>query len=120
MRFFLINLDRDSDRLAYMTQSLGEHGFVAERIPAFLGLDIPDDLKPFFLTADGGIDSAMNKGEIGCYASHMFAIGRLVKEDIREPVCIMEDDLRLSSNFHQITRMLEDAPEDWEIIRKSR
>lgn len=34
MRFFLINLDRDHDRLAYMTEALAPFGIVPERVPA--------------------------------------------------------------------------------------
>ena len=119
MRFFIINLDRATDRLAYMTAELQKRGFEPERIPACLGLDIPDDLKPYLLADGGTIPSAMNKGEIGCYASHLVAINRVLEEDITEPVCIMEDDLRFEDNFAQLPEAMKHMPPDWEFLRVS-
>ncbi|WP_114008185.1 glycosyltransferase family 25 protein [Cohaesibacter intestini] len=119
MRFLVINLDRDADRLRYMFEELHKRGFKPERISAFLGTSIPDDLKPHFLTENGDIDSAMNKGEIGCYASHLYAMQQILAQEEDEPVCIMEDDLHFDSSFAHLPQIVTELPEDWEILRIS-
>ena len=119
MRIFLINLDRDADRLDYMTAELARRGFTAERIPAVYGLDMPETLKSYFLDASGGIDSAMNRGEVGCYASHLKIMQRIVEDGIEEPVCVMEDDLEFHDAFAVMADALDRLPEDWEIVRLS-
>ena len=119
MRFMVINLDRDSDRLAYMSDALSSRGFTLERIPAFLGKAIPDDLKPYFLDQHGAINSAMNTGEIGCYASHLYAMQQILAQESDEPVCVMEDDLQFSDSFAHLPNLVADLPDDWEIVRIS-
>lgn len=119
MRFFIINLERDKDRLEYMQAELQQLGFVAERFPAVFGLDMPEALKPFFLNDDGTIISAMNKGEVGCYASHLAVMERIIKENIDEPVCVMEDDLRFEPGFPHLPQLMDELPQDWEILRLS-
>lgn len=119
MRFLVINLDRDADRLDYMAGELAKCGFTLERIPAFLGTAIPEDLKPYFLNQRGEIDSAMNKGEIGCYASHLYAMQQILAQENDEPVCIMEDDLSFADNFVHLPELVADLPSDWEFLRVS-
>ncbi|WP_171022000.1 glycosyltransferase family 25 protein [Cohaesibacter sp. CAU 1516] len=119
MRFFLINLDRDNDRFIYMQEALKPYGITPERVPACLGLAMDECLKPFFLDDAGEIASAMSKGEIGCYASHLTILKRIVDEDIKEPVLVMEDDLRFEANFRPLMAAIDTLPEDWEIVRLS-
>lgn len=119
MRFFLINLDRDRDRFDYMTGALKPFGIVPERIPACLGLTMDEELKPYFLSEQEDILSAMNKGEVGCYASHLTILKRIIEEDIQEPVLVMEDDLRFESTFADLLKAFDALPEDWEIVRLS-
>ena len=119
MRFFLINLDRDQDRLDYMMGEMTALGLEVERISACYGLDIPVALKPYFLDAAGNIASAMNKGEVGCYASHLAIMHRIIEENINEPVCVLEDDLEFHDTFAQMCTTLEKLPDDWDIVRLS-
>ncbi|SNY90486.1 glycosyl transferase, family 25 [Cohaesibacter sp. ES.047] len=119
MRIFLINLDRDADRLDYMNGELAKRGFSAERIPAVYGLDMPQRLKPFFLDEQAEIDSAMNRGEVGCYASHLEIMHRIVEDGIDEPVCVMEDDLEFHDGFAAMAENHTKLPGDWEIVRLS-
>ena len=119
MRFFVINLDRDPSRLTYMMQELHQRGCEAERIRAFNGLDIPEHIKPYLLTPEGDIASAMTKGEVGCYASHLSIMHCILSENITEPVCVLEDDLRFEGNFVGLQEAMTALPADWDILRIS-
>ncbi|SDR47087.1 glycosyltransferase family 25 protein [Pseudovibrio sp. Tun.PSC04-5.I4] len=119
MKVFLINLDRDSDRLQYMDAEIKAQGLEYERIPACLGLDIPDKLKGYFLGTDGKVKSALKNGEVGCYATHLRILQRIVDDAIDEPVLVLEDDLIFQEVFGELLSNLDQLPEDWELIRLS-
>lgn len=54
---YLINLDQDTERLKHMTEHLHGLGLNFERVPAILGTDMPDWLRPYFLREDRTIAS---------------------------------------------------------------
>jgi glycosyl transferase, family 25 len=116
---FLINLDRDADRLTLMDEALSRLGLTFERVPAILGVDMPAWLKPWFLDASGAIASTLKRGEVGCYASHLVVARRMAERGI--PVALVfEDDLELPADLVElVTAMLAEAPKGWDIIRLS-
>lgn len=116
---FLINLDRDPDRLAYMGAALEKLGLEFTRIPAVLGLAMPEWVKPYFLDSAGAIASKLRVGEVGCYASHLVVARRMVDEAIPAAL-VFEDDLELPADFAAlIAETLRLAPAGWDIIRLS-
>lgn len=116
---YLINLDRDPDRLAHMRGEFAREGLAVERVSAVLGLAMPDWVKPYFLDAEGRIASALKPGEVGCYASHLVVAKRLL-EDGHAFALVCEDDLILPDG---ILPLLQEAvaalPEGWDILRLS-
>ncbi|MEH0071479.1 glycosyltransferase family 25 protein [Pannonibacter sp. Pt2-lr] len=94
---YLINLDRDAKRLAFVDGQLKEFGIAYTRFSAFLGTDIPDWLKPLFLDGSGRIAAELTAGEVGCYASHL-AVMKLIAEGQR-PAVVLEDDIKLYCGF---------------------
>lgn len=116
---FLINLDRDPDRLAFMAKALEKLGLGFTRVPAVLGLAMPEWVKPYFLDGDGAIASKLRVGEVGCYASHLVVARRMVDEGIPAAL-VFEDDLELPEDFTGlIAETLRVAPAGWDIIRLS-
>lgn len=116
---FLINLDRDPDRLAFMDAALEKLGLEFTRIPAVLGLAMPEWVKPYFLDSAGAIASKLRVGEVGCYASHLVVARRMVDEAIPAAL-VFEDDLELPADFAAlIAETLRLAPAGWDIIRLS-
>ena len=99
---YLINLDRDAERLAYMKTQLDKLSLSFERFPAIYGVALPDWLRPFFLDKDRKIASDLRAGEVGCYASHLMLMKRVM--DSGESAIILEDDLSLSQNFPEVMR----------------
>ena len=116
---FLINLDRDPDRLAFMAAAISRLGLTFERIPAVYGLEMPAWIKPYFLNARGEIASGLRRGEVGCYASHLVVARRMVEGQIPAAL-VFEDDLELPEDFSAlIVAALQHLPEGWDILRLS-
>lgn len=113
---WLINLDRDADRLAHMTAQCAGAGVVFTRFPA-LGPDLNDDLRPFFYDGAGRPHAPLRSGEIGCYGSHLAIMAKVVEAG--RPGLVMEDDLRLSPAFARIGELIDAAPADWGLLRLS-
>ena len=101
MRIFLINLERNPDRLAFMRRQLDERGLAFERIPAVDGKTLAAaDLKRGFSPIRSFVASKkrMSEGEIGCALSHVAACRRIVAENL-PCALILEDDVVLAPGF---------------------
>lgn len=113
---WLINLDRDADRLAHMTAECARAGVAFTRFPA-LGPELTDDLRPSFYDGAGRPFAPLKRGEIGCYGSHL-AVMALIAAGAR-PGLVMEDDLRLAGGFARLGDLIDAAPADWAFLRLS-
>lgn len=97
MKVYVVNLDKDVEKLASITSQLNRLGVAFERVPAVYGKAIAwNELKknynPFRWWCAVGRPIA--PAEIGCALSHYG-----VYESISEPVCILEDDVILDAAF---------------------
>ncbi len=119
--FIVINLDRDTDRLAHMERQLNKAGFAFERFPAIKGAELPESLRAYFPDSGFKADrTPLSLGEIGCYASHLAICRRVVDGSLLAPVCVLEDDVELPPDFdHLLTTILERLPAVWDIVRLS-
>lgn len=116
MKIYLINLTKDTERLALMTEQLHGLGMPFERMEAIHGVNMPGWLRPYFLAADGSIASDLSKGEVGCYASHLAVMLRVI--EVGEPALVLEDDIEIEPNLSRILGRLP-LPEGWDIVRLS-
>jgi glycosyl transferase family 25 len=114
---YLINLDRDVERLQNMAEQLHSLGMSFDRVPAILGTDMPDWLRPYFLREDGAIASELRHGEVGCYASHLMVMLRIACG--QRPALVLEDDLKIHAEFPEILDAVDRLPAGWDIIRLS-
>jgi glycosyl transferase family 25 len=107
MKVYLINLDKDIERLSAAKAQFKRLGITYERISAVYGKDLN-------LTER---DNAVNKfrwwcavgrpvriGEIGCALSH-YSIYKQMRD---VPFCILEDDVILDSRFMEVLDYIED------------
>jgi glycosyl transferase family 25 len=113
----IINLDRDSGRLAGVMASCAAVGIKAERLAALTGDGIPARMRPWFETEDGRSRGAMLPGEIGCYASHLLAMEIAVAR--ARPMLVLEDDAVLTPAMARLNDMMRAAPSDWGFLRLS-
>ena len=116
MRVFLINLDRDTDRLAHMDAQLKAHGIAYERFAACRGGALPETLRRHF-DLPAGEPQVLTAGEIGCYASHL-AIQEIVAAG-DAPALVIEDDLEIGATLPLLLDRLAALPDDWDIVRLS-
>jgi glycosyl transferase family 25 len=116
----LLNLDRDTARLAHMQAQLTGAHVVFTRQSGILGDAVPEELRGYFYHANGAPRTTMKRGEIGCYASHLRALKRAASGECGELVLIMEDDLEISPKLLDIVaEARRQLPIGWDILRLS-
>ena len=111
MKAFLINLDRDKDRLAAADAQLKRLGIAYERVPAVCGADLsPAELRRRVsrrraLWANGRM---YTPGQIGCALSHNSVYRRMAEEDIPAAL-VMEDDVQFSDSAPRVVEFVKGA-----------
>lgn len=117
MRTFLINLDRNPDRLVSAKRQLDAFGIAFERFPGIDGRALSkDELKRHYnrfrsILVNG---KPMALGEIGCALSHTMLYRKMVEENIPFAL-IFEDDVKLTDRFPE---MLAAAVKFLDVTRK--
>ena len=114
---YVINLDRDTERMASIHANLVRIGLSYERLPAVMGKDVPDwenlvDLSAYAWRNRLDIPRA---GEVGCYLSHLKAMETFLKTDA--PWCvILEDDAEVLPACAEVLRSLAEK-DDWDLVK---
>ena len=118
---FVINLDRDADRLAHMERECEKAGIRFTRLPALRGDNVPGNLaQPYFEDALAAAPALLSNGEVGCYASHLAICMKIAAGEVEAPCLVLEDDVELAPDFASDIRALIAAlPEGWDIVRLS-
>ena len=112
---YLINLEKDRERLAATKAQLDALAMPFERVDAIHGTDMPEWIRPYFLDDRGKIASGLLPGEVGCYASHLLVLRRIAERD--QPALVLEDDVEIAPDFPDVFNSLPTMPVGWEIIR---
>lgn len=114
---FVINLDRDVDKLNKVREEFRKQNLQFTRFPAIDGRkylqETPDDLK------DKEIEYMCQKfctpASIGCFLSHRRIWEKIVRDKI--PVTLIcEDDVFFSKDFADIDTVWQDIPMDWDMV----
>lgn len=93
---FVINLDAQQRRWAFMSDQLRQLGLTAQRLPAVNGYD-PAQIAE----ADAASFAPLPNGEIGCFESHRRAWRAIVAQDL-PGAFILEDDVVVADDFAQL------------------
>lgn len=104
MKVFLVNLDRNPERLAAADRQLRQCGVDYERMPAVDGKLLSKEeqnaaVDGFRLWCSQG--RKLRPGEIGCAMSHYSIYRRMIKEEL-DVACILEDDVILDQKFKTV------------------
>lgn len=109
MKTFLINLDKNPDRLAFMDDRLKRLNIGYERIPAVYGksLSLEERHKQFRkFRSFFAIGRKLSDGEIGCALSHLSVYRKMIAAEI--PVAlILEDDVAVDAGIIDVCSFLE-------------
>ncbi len=109
MKVFLINLDKNPDRLAAADAQLKRLGVEYERFPAVYGKALPEEEKRRAVNRFRwwcAVGRTIRDGEIGCALSHYAIYRRMVEERI-PMACVLEDDVLLEDAFPDQLRRVE-------------
>ncbi|MBC6981837.1 glycosyltransferase family 25 protein [Caulobacter sp. 17J80-11] len=115
VRIVLINLDRDADRLDWMSAQLGRLGLPFERFAAVRGDALPPALARYFRDAPATA-RPLSIGEIGCYASHLAIMEEVVTTGAAATL-VLEDDLALDADLLKVLDAVDRLPADWDLVR---
>ena len=114
---YVINLDRDVQRLDAVTRNLNTLGIPFKRIPGVVGKELPNwesyvDLKTY---AKRNRRSTPRPGEVGCYLSHLKALEAFLQTN--EPWCIiLEDDAEILPECLGVINGLI-SKDDWDLVK---
>ncbi len=109
MRFFLINLEKNAERLSFMKEQFDSAGVEFERINAIYGKTLSGaERKRGFSSMRSlvAMRRRLSDGELGCAMSHVLAYRKMVEESI-PAACIFEDDVSIGGRFWDVLRMTE-------------
>jgi len=114
---YVINLDRDAERMASIRANLERLGLPFERLPAVVGKEVPDWERLVDLPAyawRNRLDTP-RAGEVGCYLSHLKAMETFLRTDA--PWCvILEDDVEVLPACAEVLRSLAEK-DDWDLVK---
>ena len=110
MRTFVINLEKNHDRMLIMHAQLKRLGIKYERVDAFYGKDMDSESKRRAVSAfrwHCAIGRNARDAEIGCALSHYKIYQKMVDEDI-DIACVMEDDVVLGEDANRVMGELQE------------
>jgi glycosyl transferase, family 25 len=102
LRIYVINLDKDVQRLHWMERQLTAHKLPYLRVAAVNGAEIRSQQDPYSCDPRR---SQLGAAEIGCLLSHVQA-WRLITEADEEYGFVLEDDVHVSHDFGDFVRSM--------------
>lgn len=114
---YVINLDRDKDRLELLRRNFEALGLSFERVPAVMGKDLHDWRAWVDMTTYAGRNrqDEPRPGEVGCYLSHLKAMETFLRTDA--PWCVIfEDDVDLKPDLREVLEALG-RRDDWDMVK---
>ncbi|PMG52452.1 glycosyltransferase family 25 protein [Shewanella sp. 10N.286.52.B9] len=118
-KVFVINLDKSTERMAFMQQQLEQLNIEFERVPAVYGkaltqteiaavFDEPSNLAKY--------DKVLNVGEIGCYLSHVNCWNMILEQQL-DFALILEDDSILNPDLLSLIKSISHLSAQWDYIK---
>ncbi len=109
MKVFVINLDRDVDRMSIFSGQMKRLGVDYDRISAIYAKGLPENEKGHAVNKFRwwcAVGRRIREGEIGCQLSHQIVYKKMVDEHM-PLACILEDDVSLDKRFPYVLAELE-------------
>lgn len=119
---WVINLDKDRERLQRIAEQLAATGLDWTRQSAVLGRALPPEQQDRLLDRERfrrrrGMDPAL--GELGCYLSHVEVLRAFLASPHRFAL-VLEDDALLTPALVPVLQGLVDHAERWDMVKLSR
>jgi GR25 family glycosyltransferase involved in LPS biosynthesis len=111
---YLINMDKDIDRLDKMTKECDKFNIKFERFSGVNPKILPEEEKNKYITKF--CQKYCTNGIIGCGISHLKIYEDVINNNYNN-VLILEDDVYFEDDFHSIlNNALEELPNDYDIL----
>jgi glycosyl transferase family 25 len=113
---YVINLARDTTRLANCTAQAQELGFSFERVEAVEGKSLSSDFIDEFRRSRPRGGRSWLHGQIGCFMSH-FRVWETIAAGDSSAALVLEDDLHFSKELGRFLQFSEEISGVYDIIR---
>jgi glycosyl transferase family 25 len=121
MKSYLINLDKDTERLSFFKSNFDRLGISFERISGVDGRTFSEaEYQKFMQSRPRAYNRAQPKkwlrGQMGCFLSH-FTAWKKVAEGNEQFCAVFEDDIHVSDDLKQILQQDNWIPKNTDVIR---
>jgi GR25 family glycosyltransferase involved in LPS biosynthesis len=111
---YLINMDKDIDRLEKVKKECDIVNIKFERFPGVKITDLSQNILDKYIPED--IQKYGTNGMIGCGLSHLFIWKDAIKKNYNN-ILILEDDVTFTNNFNEILQnAMNELPNDYDIL----
>ena len=99
MNVYVINMDKDKERMDFMSKQLTDEGIVFPRYPAVVGSAVDGNVlrkwhHPLLQWLHNG--RVLRIPEIGCAMSHLLLYKRFIEQSDEPCICVLEDDMKVT------------------------
>lgn len=116
MKCYLINLDRSTDRLAYMAAQLSRVGLEYLRVPAVDGRSLtPSELRAL-VTINDRWKAPLTPSEVGCFLSHRRCLEEIAKSSDQYAM-VVEDDIEFAQDTADFIREIDCLPSNADLVK---
>jgi GR25 family glycosyltransferase involved in LPS biosynthesis len=111
---YLINMDKDIDRLKKVTKECDKVNIKFERFPGLKVSDLSQNVLDKYIPEE--IQKYGTNGMIGCGLSHLFIWQDAIKKNYKN-ILVLEDDVYFSNDFNKyLHNIMEEVPKDYDIL----
>jgi GR25 family glycosyltransferase involved in LPS biosynthesis len=111
---YLINLDKDTERLKKAKEECDKFNIKFQRFPGINPSDLSKNILNKYVPSD--ILKHGTNGMIGCGLSHLFIWQDAIKNNY-DNILVFEDDIKISCDYHKIlNNALNELPKDYDIL----
>ena len=111
---YLINMDKDIDRLKKVTKECDKVNIKFERFPGIKVLDLSQNILDKYVPEE--IQKYGSDGMIGCGLSHLFIWQDAIKKNYKN-ILVLEDDVKFTYDFNKyLTNIMKELPDDYDIL----
>lgn len=116
MKTYLINLDQDSERLAFFASNFERLGMTFERVPAIDGRRFSEADYQAFMRLRPRHGKTWLRGQMGCFLSHLAVWEKIAQGKERFSV-VFEDDVHVSNDLEYLLSDSHWISDDIDLIR---
>jgi glycosyl transferase family 25 len=111
---YLINMDKDIDRLKIVTKECDKVNIKFERFPGIKVSDVSQNILDKYIPIE--IQKYGPNGMIGCGLSHLFIWQDAIKKNYKN-ILVLEDDVYFTDDFNEyLDNVMEELPKDYDIL----